>query len=253
MSNPKYSICITQYNDAATIMRSLESILVQIDLNFEVIVVDSLSNDGSYEILEEYSRKGSIRLFQEKCSRGTGRQIAFQKSKGEYIIANMDMDDIFAPELSGALSLYHENCEGKLLRIARPRSSFHSGSITIAPKSLISRLGGWRDLQRSEDVDLFCRSAKEGAYLWADFPLVSEFSKHQERKELADRIKHRYTSYRDNIRIGRGDPVDIRKLPIYLAARIGAALKGSLADPFNTTFFPFSDEGSHMRIESTPI
>lgn len=248
MTNPKYSICITHYNDALTIAESIESVLSQIDDKFEVIVVDSFSNDGSYEILQRYTH--SIHLFQKKCSRGEGRQFAFEKSSGDYIISNMDMDEVFAPVLPSVLSLYHKTCEGKLLRIARPTNEWHAGSISIMPRSLVVQLGGWRDLQNSEDVDMYSKAAKEGKYVWANFKLVAQVAKNQERRKRPMRLLHRYFAYRDDIRIGRPVHPDWKKFLIYVAARIGAALKPNFRDDFNVAFRPFEDESYRIELKA---
>lgn len=68
----KYSILITNYNTVDTIKQSLESILSQIDNNFEVIVVDNKSKDGSEKILKEFEKQGKIKVISIKCSRGRG-------------------------------------------------------------------------------------------------------------------------------------------------------------------------------------
>ena len=56
--NYYYSICITNFNSKNTLKRCLDSIICQIDSNFEIIISDNFSNDGSAEILEEYAQTG---------------------------------------------------------------------------------------------------------------------------------------------------------------------------------------------------
>jgi len=55
----------------------MESIISQIDSDFEVIVCDNFSDDGSLKVLEEYAMKGQIKLVVERSTRGKGRQIAY--------------------------------------------------------------------------------------------------------------------------------------------------------------------------------
>src|ERR1700733_1394153 len=146
-THPTYSICITHFNNAPTVRNSLESILSQLNDEFEVIVVDNKSTDGSYEILKEFADAGKIKLIQAKSSRGKGREIAFENSKGEYIVANLDMDDIFKPRLRELLARYHEVTEGKLLwAYSRMKGKgFWGGeSFTIVPRGLLQEIGGWR-------------------------------------------------------------------------------------------------------------
>jgi glycosyltransferase involved in cell wall biosynthesis len=202
---PQYSICITHFNNAPTVRQSLESILSQIDDRFEVIVVDNKSYDGSYEILKQFADAGAIRLVQAKSGRGKGREIAFEKSIGKYIIANLDMDDVFKPRLIELLTRYHTVAEGNLLWVhSRMKGGFWGGeSITIAPRELIRELGGWRDLQTFEDLELCSRAARHGRYCVGEFALLDATNPHRERtRTWVGRMKWRYVRYREILRIG---------------------------------------------------
>jgi glycosyltransferase involved in cell wall biosynthesis len=201
----EYSICITHFNNAPTVKQSLESILNQIDDRFEVVVVDNRSTDGSYEILKEFASMGKIKLVQAKSSRGKGREIAFQNSKGKYIVANMDMDDVFKPRLRDLLARYHAIAEGKLLwAYSKAKGGFWGGeSFTIAPRNLIEELGGWRDLQIFEDLELCSRAARHGKYCRGEFALLDTTNPHAERtRTRVRRMKWRYLRYREILRIG---------------------------------------------------
>ncbi|MGI0080422.1 MAG: glycosyltransferase family 2 protein [Nitrososphaerales archaeon] len=192
----KYSICITNYNSANTVTTALDSILNQIDSQFEVVVVDNFSKDGSYKVLSNYAATKKIKLLQQKCSRGKGRQIAFENSTGEYIISGLDTDDVYLPRLSSLLRFYHEACEGKLLRVRR-------SGITIGPSALISRIGGWRDLQWNENWELSKRAAELDSYVWTIFLLAGETNPHPERRSGLGRIKYNFFRYRESLRAGR--------------------------------------------------
>jgi glycosyltransferase involved in cell wall biosynthesis len=200
----KYSICITQYNNASTVRQSLESILNQIDDRFEVVVVDSLSTDGSKEILKEFADAGKIKLIAKKCSRGLGRQIAFENSTGSYIIANLDMDDIFGPKLNDLIVFYHKKCEGKLLRVAKTYDTNQwEQNVTIAPRALLSEIGGWPDLQLFEDWYVWASAAKLNKYSWTVSPLAINETTHPERNTSGGKFKFRYLRYRELMRLGR--------------------------------------------------
>ena len=60
----------------------------------EFIVCDSRSIDGIPEILNEYhSFFREFKIISKKCSRGVGRQMAFENSSGKYIIQiDLDLD-----------------------------------------------------------------------------------------------------------------------------------------------------------------
>ena len=53
----KYSIIIPVYNAEATLNKCVDSVLMQPFADFEVILVDDGSKDGSLQICEEYARK----------------------------------------------------------------------------------------------------------------------------------------------------------------------------------------------------
>ncbi len=190
----KYSICITHYNMRDTLPAFLDSVLPQIDSDFEIVVCDSCSDDGSREILEGYQQEGKIKLIVQKSSRGRGRQIAFENSTGDYIISGLDADDVIKPTLKDVLAVYHSKHEGYAL-------SF--GTIHFLPRTLVEAVGGWRDLQWGEDVD-FC-SRVEALGMIHYFPDASWIVQQRGKvnRSLIYRTKERYSFYKCGYRIGR--------------------------------------------------
>jgi glycosyltransferase involved in cell wall biosynthesis len=159
----KYSICITNFNSITTIKESMESIFNQINSSFEIVVCDNFSKDGSREILQQYARKGKIKLVLKRSSRGRGRQIAFENSTGKYIISGVDTDDRLKPTFQEFLSLYHREHEGYMLS---------TGTIHIIPRQIIEEIGGWRDLTYFEDYDFHERAKSLGRQHELEYPLV---------------------------------------------------------------------------------
>jgi glycosyltransferase involved in cell wall biosynthesis len=229
MINPTYSVCITHFNNVLTLRESLQSVLSQLDDKFEVVVVDQSSNDGSIEVLEEFEARGQIKLYhQTQRNRGLGRQLAFERSMGKYVISNMDMDDIFGPELIGVLLTYHTQFEEKLLRVRA--AGMEIGAITIATRELIERLGGWNDLRYFEDVDLWNRARKAGVYREMKSSIYSRLNQHETRG-VVPRIRYAYVANRERIRMGvfpRRKFVSLL-FPLYAVSWVGAKLKGSIA------------------------
>ncbi len=67
MDKPGISIGLPTYNSMSTISKVIDSILSQTYVNFEVVVCDNASSDGSYEYLLEISNiDPRIRLFRNK-------------------------------------------------------------------------------------------------------------------------------------------------------------------------------------------
>jgi glycosyltransferase involved in cell wall biosynthesis len=184
---------------------SLHSILEQLDDRFEIVVVDNLSTDASREILGKFEANGKLKLIERRCSIGKGLQIAFENATGEYVLSGLDLGDTYKSRLVPFLDFYHKKCDGRLLKT-------RNEAVIVAPRSLIARLGGWRDLQRSEGWDLWSRAAKAGVYLWTIFILTenrirgsfrAEIEAHPERRNFVEKYRHRYTVYRDSLRLGR--------------------------------------------------
>jgi glycosyltransferase involved in cell wall biosynthesis len=189
----------------------------QVDDNFEIVVVDSKSSDGSAERLRSYADEGKIKLIEQKCSRGIGRQVALENASGNHVISGLDMDDIFKPRIRVLLRFYHERVDGRLLAGA--------GEATmIAPRRLLLKLGGWKDLQFRENWELCRRAAGMDVYKWSIFPLASAINPHQERRHWRTRIKYRYIRYRENLRVGHkqfddGERVGLGQKIVWSAAR----------------------------------
>lgn len=157
--------------------------------------------------MEEFAKQGRIRLIEKKCSRGKGRQLAFEESTGEYVISGLDMDEIYKPKLLSLLDFYHKKCEGRLLR------NVWQGTF-VAPRRVISALGGWRDLQCRENWVLHRRAAEVDLLRWTIF-LLTEGVENPHPERQTD-LKYRYVWYRDSLRVGAaldypGDPVRPRK------------------------------------------
>jgi len=100
MNNKKISVIMSVFNGEHTLEESIESILNQTYSNFEFLIVDDLSDDKTYQILENYKNKDSrIRVFKNKENIGLTKSlnILLKQSKGFYI-ARQDADDISAED-----------------------------------------------------------------------------------------------------------------------------------------------------------
>lgn len=223
---------------------SLDSILSQIDESYEVIVVDQNSTDRSPHILEEYRNTNKIKLYHMKVrNRGMGRQYAFEKSRGYYIISNMDTDDIFNSNLKMLLEGYRKYAEGKLLwaRNRAASSYWGEGHITVAPRSLLVELNGWHDLHIWEDWELACRAARINRYCWTDFQLIARSNPHPERIRVDRKFWYRVISYREMRRVGKqvftyNEDVSTFQHLAAIFAWFLSVMKKSYKVPFNANF-----------------
>jgi len=96
---PLVSVIIPAYNAEDFIGRTLKSVLSQTYKNIEVLVVDDGSLDRTTEIIEPFAEKDHrvILLKQLNAGVAAARNLAIEKSKGEYI-APIDADDIWYPQ-----------------------------------------------------------------------------------------------------------------------------------------------------------
>ncbi|RXJ02255.1 glycosyltransferase [Anaerobacillus alkaliphilus] len=93
---PKITVLMSVYNEEKYLRESIESILNQTYSDFEFLIFDDASNDGSKAILKEYQKKDSrINLVLNETNRGLSYNLAegVLISKGNWI-ARMDADDI---------------------------------------------------------------------------------------------------------------------------------------------------------------
>lgn len=92
---PKYSIITPMYNSFSLMDRYFESFRNQTYKNFEIIIVDDCSTDGSYEKIVEYcANNNNISIIKSEVNMGPGgaRNIALSKARGEYVLF-LDSDD----------------------------------------------------------------------------------------------------------------------------------------------------------------
>lgn len=90
------SVIIPLYNKCRTISKSIESILNQTYENYEVIVVDDGSTDGSPEIVKSFSSKKVSIIHKVNGGPASARNCGVRNSSGEWVVF-LDADDCFEP------------------------------------------------------------------------------------------------------------------------------------------------------------
>ena len=91
------SIIVPVYNVEKYLPRCIESILSQIYCNFELILVDDGSNDGSLSVCKHYaSRDSRIKVFSKRNGGvSSARNLGLENCHGEWV-AFVDSDDYVA-------------------------------------------------------------------------------------------------------------------------------------------------------------
>jgi glycosyltransferase involved in cell wall biosynthesis len=97
---PLFSIIIPVYNTEKYLRHCLDSVLAQTFKDFEVILVDDGSTDGTGQICDEYAAKDNRFQVIHKKNGGvaTARQAGTDIASGNYII-HADPDDWIEPEM----------------------------------------------------------------------------------------------------------------------------------------------------------
>lgn len=96
---PKFSIIIPAYNVADYIETCLNSVFSQNFQDYEIIVVDDGSTDGSYYIIRQFVKdEPRLRMFRQVNSGlSAARNLGISKASGEYLIM-LDGDDFLEPD-----------------------------------------------------------------------------------------------------------------------------------------------------------
>ncbi|MFA5336437.1 MAG: glycosyltransferase family A protein [Candidatus Omnitrophota bacterium] len=185
----KISVVIPTYNREEYLKAAVESVLAQTYGDFEVIVVDDGSTDGTARAASSFGPK--VRYILQKNSQvGAARNNGIRNSTGEYI-ALLDSDDMWSPEhletcleaaeSAGAGVAYSGSCmvgpEGKAIE-KLPAGDFHgdplfelvaglssrgcNASSCLIRKELFGKAGYFseiRDLSASADWEMWTRLA----------------------------------------------------------------------------------------------
>jgi glycosyltransferase involved in cell wall biosynthesis len=199
------------YNNEATAGDSIASIVAQTYADWELLLVDDKSTDGSFRVLADWAQRDSrIRLLQNEHNLGLSASLnrALAIATGEYI-ARMDGDDIslsqrfaqqaafldahpeFAIVGSSAVTFDREGEWGTRAGVSQPQKrDFLWGTQFIHPSVMMQRaaliaVDGYRvcrETLRTEDYDLFMRLYARGykGYNLAE-PLLRYYDPRQPR------------------------------------------------------------------------
>lgn len=107
----KFSLIIPVYNTRKYLNQCLDSVIAQTFKNFELILVDDGSTDGSSEICDQYANcfNNVFVIHKHNGGQSSARNYGTAKAKGEYILY-LDSDDyyindVFLYELNEAISI----------------------------------------------------------------------------------------------------------------------------------------------------
>ena len=109
MGRPVFSVVIPLFNSAPFVSGTIESVLAQDFVDFEVLIIDDGSTDDSLSVVKKIN-DDRIHII-EKGNTGVSdtRNVGCRRAKGEYI-AFLDSDDYWYPDhLSEALAFFEKH------------------------------------------------------------------------------------------------------------------------------------------------
>lgn len=139
----KCSIIIRVFNAEKTVGRAIESALNQNFPagEFEIVIINDGSTDGSAEILRGYEKYPNVRIHTQENLKGiVAANNGFKMSKGEYVTL-LDSDDSFEPDLLKRLSgILDENPELDFVYPSYYEKSVNGEVKIVSPKNVFETL-----------------------------------------------------------------------------------------------------------------
>lgn len=194
----KVSVVIPVHNGEKYLAQAIESVLAQTYRDFELLIVDDGSTDGSRAIMDRHARRDARIRILSQANRGVSAagNLGFEEARGAWV-ARLDADDIFLPDklqsqiafirqhpdvrIVGTLG-YFINRTGRVIGLVNSdgpftRTEFESmagrgepvffvHSSTLMHRQTVLALGGYREqFVQAEDVDLWLRMSEKGQLL----------------------------------------------------------------------------------------
>jgi glycosyltransferase involved in cell wall biosynthesis len=198
---PAVSVVIPAFNAEWCVGRAVDSVLAQRFRDFELLVVDDGSTDGTVAVLARYERLLRV-VSKPNGGLSSARNAGIRASRGRYV-AFLDADDWWLPgKLERQVALMTsrpdlafcstaartEDPAGALLGVWECRAATDSalasifvvnsfvagsGSAVLARRDALDRAGGFDESLRSlEDIDMWMRLAAVGGYACIAEPLA---------------------------------------------------------------------------------
>jgi len=182
--SPKVSICIPTYNREHYLLEALDSVFAQTYRDYEVVVLDDGSTDGTGEMIKNGRYRNLRYYWQENKGDAAARNKLLELAQGRFITF-LDSDDLLMPDAVERMMKVMEAEGGDIvvygpyLRIdengnvyGRCKRKLHTGHITkylfqnilvhscgsMFPRSVLQETGGFDEtLPVCSDYDLWLR------------------------------------------------------------------------------------------------
>ncbi len=214
-TQPEISVVMPCYNGEKWLKESIESVLQQTFVNFELLIIDDGSADTSKEIIEEYKRRDLriISVYKSHTGATDSQNVGIQTARGEWI-ARIDQDDVCEPKRlakqlsfvkanptidllgSGFIEIdkdgrfikqhfYPQQHESLTANLSSLKKFFPHSSAFYRSKAARAAGGYNVRFTRADDWDLWLRLSEKGKIASLPEPLV-KIRKHAEQMSLAE-------------------------------------------------------------------
>jgi cellulose synthase/poly-beta-1,6-N-acetylglucosamine synthase-like glycosyltransferase len=188
--HPLISVIMPVYNRKDVVMNAIDSVLAQTYDNFELIVIDDASTDGTTELLKEIDHEKVRVIFHEKNKYASGaRNTGLKNSKGEYV-AYLDSDNLLDERyLAATVGAFLLLPDADALHSAQYRYE------TYDSKPFLVQFGALNKslLHNHNFVDMNCFAHKR--YIYDEVGGFDETLKGADDWELILKINTHYTVY----------------------------------------------------------
>jgi glycosyltransferase involved in cell wall biosynthesis len=212
-SKPSVSVVIPTYNQADFLRQALQSVQDQTYTDWEVIVVDNMSDDNTRDMVDSI---GELRFRSILCEiRGNiaaARNMGIKESKGDYI-AFLDSDDLWYPGklehclnvlslganlvCHGEIHFRDDGFERKVTYGPEKNTEYEtllfrgnclSTSAIVVQKDLVEKVGAFDETQEmvtAEDYDLWLKCAQAGGKFAFIDDIFGKYRLHQNNSSAA--------------------------------------------------------------------
>ena len=219
------SVIIPVFNRRESVVRAIHSVLAQIDAEFEVLVIDDGSTEGSAEVVREnFANQVQIHRFKENRGVSAARNQGIDRAHGEWI-ALLDSDDEWKPQklsrqmralCSSGLRIchtdeiwirngvrvnphkHHEKDSGNLFARSLELCCMSPSSILMCRETLLQAEGFDERLLVCEDYDLFIRLTCRHQVAFVPDKLVVKYGGHADQLSRAYPAMDRFRVYAIN-------------------------------------------------------
>ena len=129
----KYSIITVNFNNKEGLRKTIESVIHQTLRDFEFIVIDGGSTDGSVDVLKEYDSKIDFWISEPDGGIYQGMNKGIKKATGDYLNFMNSGDCFYSTDILEKVSNYHSDSDFIVGKDYHYNNETHQGHASIQP------------------------------------------------------------------------------------------------------------------------